>query len=270
MTVDDLGPLPSLWHFEGVIGPGDAVRDIHVATPPGYDAEPLRRHPVVYFQDGQNIFDPALSYAGHWSMLETLALVPERNAPIIVAIPNLGLDRLREYSAFDDVLHGNGDAAAYLEFVRRVVKPMVDDAFRTRPEREWTAVAGSSMGGLLALHALIAAAGTFGSAWVMSGAFWYADAAIYEWIACQPAPVGRIWLDVGLHEGDDEVADVRRMRDLLEARGWQLGESLRYLEDPEGDHDEASWGRRIRENWSALVGLFGRGSSTGHKVRTGQ
>src|SRR5690606_10045448 len=53
-------------------GPDDAVRDILVATPPDYLTAPTRHYPVVYLQDGQNLFDPRTSFAGDWHLLETL------------------------------------------------------------------------------------------------------------------------------------------------------------------------------------------------------
>ena len=53
------------------------------------------------------------------------------------------------------------------------------------------------------------------------------------------------------------MLDAREMRDLLVARGWNLGGQLRYLEDPDGDHDEASWGRRVREHWTVMAGMVG-------------
>ena len=111
------------------------------------------------------------------------------------------------------------------------------------------------MGGLLALYGLVAEAATFGHAWVMSPALWYADAAIFDWLAEQPAPVGSLWLDVGALEGDDELHEVRLMRDLLLRRGWRRDATLHYREDPLGEHDEASWGRRVREHWGVLIGM---------------
>ncbi|HRP07073.1 MAG TPA: hypothetical protein PLL69_01170 [Gemmatimonadales bacterium] len=87
----------------------------------------------------------------------------------------------------------------------------------------------------------------------MSPALWYADDAIFRWLRRQPGPVGSIYLDVGLLEGDDTVFDVRRMRDLLLDRGWMIGTTLDYVEDPEGDHDEASWGLRVEERWDSLT-----------------
>lgn len=238
-----------------VAGPGDASRDILVATPPGYESS-TRRYPVVYLQDGQNLFDPETSFAGDWSLLDTLEEHGTSHPVIIVGLPNLGRERLKEYSPFDDAVRGIGEGVGYLGWLTGTVKPLIDREFRTKPGREHTAVGGSSMGGLFALYALLAGAATFGAAWAMSPALWYADGAIFRWLRRQPGPVGRIYLDVGLKEGDDTVFDVRRMRDLLLDRGWTLGGSLRYVEDPDGDHDEASWGRRVDEQWTAVVGLL--------------
>ncbi|MGD9524548.1 MAG: alpha/beta hydrolase [Gemmatimonadales bacterium] len=248
---------PALWELPEVAGPGDAVRDILVATPPGYATSPDRRYPVIYLQDGQNLFDPATSYAGHWGLLETLAARGAEEPVILVGIPNLGRGRLREYSPFDDAIRGPGAAVGYLRWLAQMVKPMVDGAFRTLPDRAHTGVGGSSMGGLFALYAVVGAAATFGAAWVMSPALWYADGAIVRWLRRQPGPTGNIWLDIGLEEGDEALLDAREMRDLLVARGWNLGGQLRYLEDPDGDHDEASWGRRVREHWTVMAGMVG-------------
>lgn len=247
---------PALWKLSGVLGPVEAVRDIYVATPPGYDPIGERRYPVVYLQDGQNLFDPALSYAGHWHILETLAEQGTEHPAIIVGIPNLGLNRLKEYSPFDDPVRGVGEGVGYLKWLVGTVKPQIDALFRTHPEREHTAVGGSSMGGLFAIYAILGGAATFGSAWVLSPAFWYADGAVFRWLGRQPAPTGRIWLDVGVGEGEEELLDVRQMRDLLVSRGWKVGNTLRYIEDPNGDHDEASWSRRVREHWATLVGMI--------------
>ncbi|MEP6589960.1 MAG: alpha/beta hydrolase-fold protein [Gemmatimonadota bacterium] len=255
------GPAPTLWRFADVHGPGTATRDILVALPPGYAAG-QSRYPVVYLQDGQNLFDPSTAYVMPWNLLETLAVHGTRQPAILVGIPNLGLERLHEYSPFDDIIRGAGEGAAYLDFVATIVKPLVDSHFRTLPGRTSTAIAGSSMGGLIALYGVVADAATFGVAWAMSPALWYADSAIFDWLAEQPAPVGRIWLDAGVLEGQDELHDVQRMRDLLVSRGWRLDDSLRYLEDPEGDHDEVAWGRRVQEHWSTMVGMLAGREST--------
>lgn len=246
---------PVLHVLPGIVGPGDAVRDLLVATPPGY-RDGTDRYPVVYLLDGQNLFDPDTSYAGHWGLLDTLATRGVAHPAILVGIPNLGPERLREYSPFDDAIRGPGEAEPFLDWLVRTAKPMVDARFRTRPARRHTAIAGSSMGGLFALWALVAGAATFGAAWSLSPALWYADGEIFRWLARQPAPVGRLHLDIGTSEGDDELFDARRMRDLLLDRGWILGGTLGYVEEPDAGHDEAAWGRRVAEHWDALVGLL--------------
>lgn len=256
VPIADAARAPSLWRIPAVVGPGDSVRDVLVATPAGYDPEQGPPLPVVYLQDGQNLFDPATSFAGHWSLLETMAARADESPVIIVGIPNLGPGRLKEYSPFDDEVRGIGEGVGYLAWVTRVVKPLVDASFRTRPERIHTAVGGSSMGGLFSLYAILGAAATFGAAWAMSPALWYADGAIFRWIRRQPAPTGRIWLDVGTEEGDDEVYDVRRMRDILLDRGWIMGGTLGYAEDPGAGHDETAWGQRVAAHWPALVGMI--------------
>jgi predicted alpha/beta superfamily hydrolase len=246
----------SLTILPDIVGPGTATRDLLVALPPGYSRS-RKRYPVVYLQDGQNLFDPATAFAGHWSLLETLTNRGMTRPVVLVGVPNLGPGRLREYSPFDDPVRGIGEGVGYLEWLIGTVKPLVDQTFRTKPERHHTAVGGSSMGGLFATYALIAGAATFGAAWAMSPAYWYADGRVYTWLARQPAPVGRLWLDVGVLEGEDELLNVRRMRDLLIDRGWSSGGTLHYHEDPSGDHDEASWGRRVDQHWSELTGMLG-------------
>lgn len=254
----ECAPRPRyLWRvlhtLHDLAGPDDAVRDILVATPPGYLADPTRHYPVVYLQDGQNLFDPRTSFAGDWHLLDTLAQCGVADPVILVGIPNLGPERLKEYSPFDDPVRGIGEGVGYLRWVIDTVKPLIDGTFRTLPDASHTTVGGSSMGGLFALYALLAEPTVIGAAWAMSPALWYADGAIFRWAARQPAPVGRVWLDVGVAEGEEELHDVRRMRDLLLSRGWRMGQDLFYLEDPDGDHDEASWARRVRQNWRVMV-----------------
>lgn len=245
-----------LHEIPDVAGPGETARTILVATPPGYAEEPDRRYPAIYLHDGQNLFDPDTAYAGHWDLLETLEEKGGKDPAILVGIPNLGTGRILEYAPFDDPVRGPGNGREYLRWLAGAVKPEIDRRFRTDPRAGATALAGSSMGGLISLYGQLAMPDVFGAAWVMSPALWYADGQVFRWIASRPVTSsGRIWLDVGLHEGEDTVFDTRRLRDLLLDRGWVMDRDFRYLEDPEGDHDEESWGRRVRENWADLPAI---------------
>lgn len=235
-------------------------RDLLVALPPGYEAAD-RRHPVVYMQDGQNLFDPATSYAGDWGLVGALgdpALPGVR--PIVVGIPNMRRRRRYEYSPFRDIIHGGGGGDRYLAFVVETVKPLVDASFRTRRERSHTVIAGSSLGGLISLYGLYRYADVFGAAGVLSPALWVADRAILGYVGQMASlAVGRVHLDVGTAEGADALRDVRALRGLLIAAGQVPGRDLSYVEDAGAEHDEAAWGRRFR---AALPFLLGGGDSS--------
>jgi predicted alpha/beta superfamily hydrolase len=250
--------LPDLWSPEL----GNA-RDILVALPASYDApaERPRRYPVVYMHDGQNLFDPATSFAGHWRLGDTLAYhALEGIEAIVVGIPNVGRRRAYEYSPFRDREHGGGDGEDYMAFLVETLKPRIDADLRTLPGREHTVVAGSSLGGLISLYAILRHPDVFAAAGALSPALWFADRAIFDYAAGRPGARGRIHLDVGLEEGDEAVADVRRMRDLLVARGWSRRRDLSYVEEAHAEHREDAWARRLR---AALPFLLGRDRPSG-------
>ncbi|HET8625443.1 MAG TPA: alpha/beta hydrolase-fold protein [Gemmatimonadales bacterium] len=228
-------------------------RDVLIALPPSY-AEGDRHYPVVYMQDGQNLFDPATSFAGDWALLDTLAQHGASGLEaIVVGIPNMGNERKDEYGPFPDVRHGGGRGEAYGRFLVRTLKPLVDREFRTRPERAHTAVVGSSLGGLVSLYAFLAYPETFGAVAALSPSLWFARGAIFRWARPRRIGGGRVYLDAGAREPPRTIRDARRMRELLIAKGYVFGVSLRYVEDPEGGHDEASWARRFRSAFPFLV-----------------
>lgn len=245
-------------------------RDILVALPPRYSTSG-GRHPVIYLQDGQNLFDPATSHAGDWGLIGMLnGLGPgwQSDAPILVGIPNLSRRRRYEYSPFRDIIHGGGGGDRYLAFVVETVKPLVDASFRTRPERPHTVIAGSSLGGLISLYGLFRYADVFGSAGVQSPALWLADGAVLRFVEEHAAlAFGRVHLDVGTEEGAEALLDVRALKRLLERAGHREGRDLSYVEEPGADHTEAAWGRRFA---AALPFLLGGGELGGGELGRGE
>ncbi|KPV49985.1 hypothetical protein SE17_29545 [Kouleothrix aurantiaca] len=236
-------------------------RRLFVHLPPSYAAEPERRYPVIYMQDGQNLFDQTLSYAGEWQVDETmLALSGEGLEAIVVGIPNMGTRRVDEYSPFKDArLRRGGRGDWYVAFMANTVKPLIDADFRTLPAREHTGVLGSSMGGLISLYAFFARPDVFGFAGVMSPSLWFAQEAITSYIQAAPYKPGRIYLDIGTHEaGEPRLAQrpphkytsrylqsARRLTEILAAKGYLPGTQLRYDEEEEAAHNEAAWARRL-------------------------
>lgn len=236
----------------------DNARDLFVLLPPSYEYS-LRHYPVLYMQDGQNLFDHALSYAGEWQVDETMAaLSNEGLEAIVVGVPNAGAHRLDEYTPFRNAQGAGGRGAAYAAFLVETVKPLIDRDFRTLPDRATTGVIGSSLGGLLSMFAFFDRPDVFGLAGVMSPSFWYAQEAIFPYVQRQPFVPGKLYIDAGTAEDMSPrrrsvrgarvggcASNVQRMRDLLLAKGYRAGEDLWVLEEQGGIHHEAAWARRL-------------------------
>lgn len=229
-------------------------RDVDIYLPPDY-RDSGARYPVIYMHDGQNLTDPSTAFAGTWDLEGALGQLAGIGLPaIVVGVHHGGEARLVEYSPYPDRRHGGGNADGYLEFLVHTLKPRIDRLFRTRPEREATAIFGSSMGGLVSLYAYFRFPSIFGRAGAMSPSIWFGQGSILDFIKeARTPPSGRIYVDVGMNEGAGTVRDARRLGRLLvqkrftrERRGRRRGRShLRYLEDPRGRHSEADWARRL-------------------------
>ena len=228
-------------------------RDVLVALPPSYDAG-RGAYPVVYMQDGQNLFDPATSFAGDWKLRNTLTEHAQGGVEaIVIGIPNMGDERKDEYGPFPDARHGGGRGDAYIRFLVHTLKPLVDRSFRTRRDAAGTAIAGSSLGGLVSLYGFLAHPETFGAVAALSPSIWFGRGAILRWTRGRRVAGGRVYLDVGAREPARTIRDARRMRDLLLAKGYVRGSTLAYVEDPDGGHEEAAWARRFRAVFPYLV-----------------
>ena len=230
-------------------------RDILVYLPPSY-ATSARRYPVIYMHDGQNLFDAGTSFAGEWAVDQTLEAASEDGLEaIVVGIPNQGPDRVHEYSPFRDPQRGGGKGARYMRFIIDTIKPIIDADFRTSPGREHTGIAGSSLGGLISLYGFFRHHDVFGFAGIMSPALWFANGAVLPWIARQPFVGGRVYIDIGMREGDRVVADLKRLRDMLQAKGYRHLHDLLCVFDTAGDHSERAWARRLRRKLHFLLDI---------------
>ena len=246
-------------------------RDVDVYLPDSYRGS-TRTYPVVYVQDGQNLADPEKAFAGTWQIEHALDELAGRDLePIVVGIHHTGRRRLLEYSPYPDRRHGGGDADLYLAFLVDTLKPRIDRFFRTRRERDTTAILGSSMGGLLSLYGFFRYPSVFGRAGVMSPSIWYGQAAILDFIREAQVPTGRLYVDVGTAEGAGTLRDARRLGRLLVRKGFTRERRgpgrraspsrraadlplLRYVEDHGGRHSEADWARRLGPALEFLLG----------------
>ena len=230
-------------------------REVVVWLPPRY-GKTRTRHPVVYFQDGQNIFDPRTAFLGNaWNAGQTAATLiraDEIVAPILVGISNTGHDRMHEYAPTRAEFPGwaggkpsksQGLARRYARFVVNEVKPFIDARYRTLPDAPDTAIVGSSMGGLVALYFALWHPRTFGHVGALSPSVWWdRRVVVRDFSKRRKKPSVRLWLDMGTAEPGWEA--VRSLRVALVKGGWKPGVDLHYAEVAGADHSEKAWAQR--------------------------
>ena len=231
-----------------------APRNVLVYTPPGYGLDPSRRYPVLYMHDGQNLVNPEDAFGGVvWGVDETaqtLILTGQIEPLIIVGIYNSGEKRIDEYTPVKSVggrMRGRGGKAdAYGRMIIEELKPFIDKTYLTRTEREFTGLGGSSLGGLVSLHLGLKRPDVFSRVAAISPAVWWANNQIIRETAklTERIPL-RIWLDIGKKEGGQIKHQVRALKEMLLAQGWQMGADLAYQEIPEARHNEQAWAARF-------------------------
>ncbi|UXH79548.1 alpha/beta hydrolase [Roseateles amylovorans] len=227
-------------------------RTLQVWLPPGYENEPQRRYPVLYLQDGQNVFDAAAAGA-EWSVDETAQRLVVSGAiqPLIIVAVSNSPQRADDYTATRIVVDGaaqGGNAAAYARHLIEEIKPAIDARYRTLKDATHTAVGGSSLGGNLSLWLAMHHNEVFGAALVVSPALWWDDEFPIRDVARTPLPMSlarpRLWIDMGDGEGERAIRQLRKLRQQLFNRGWDRS-TLNYQEAPGATHDEASWAARV-------------------------
>ena len=226
-------------------------RDFIVYLPPMYGAEPERRYPTLYLQDGQNLFDPDTSFilGKYWRVGETadeLTVTGAIEPLVIVGIYNTGERRIDEYTHIEDKRLGGGQADAYGRMLVGELKPFVDHHYRTLPGIENCGLGKSSLGGLVSMYLALRYSGVFGKLAVMSPSVWWRNRAILKTVAqLKRRPALRIWLDIGTRESQRALPDARALKTALVNKGWKLGEDLCYTEVEGGHHDEVAWSQRV-------------------------
>jgi predicted alpha/beta superfamily hydrolase len=234
----------------------EAGRQITVYLPPGYDGGD-RRYPVMYWHDGQNLFDGGRSYVPGqiWHAAETATHLIQNGLIeplILVGVDHGGPLRIDELTPTKDLRSRRGGGAkAYGRMLTEELKPRIDREFRTRWQAADTGLGGSSLGGLATLYLGFRLPQVFGRLAVMSPSLWWDNRNLLSRIRMnRHAGRARIWLDMGTREGRAYVQNLkntRQLRDLLVARGWREGESLCYVEDPGATHSEHAWAHRLPE-----------------------
>jgi predicted alpha/beta superfamily hydrolase len=252
----------------GAGGAENSFRDLLIWLPPGYDAPENANvsYPVLYMQDGQNLFEKMPGTGGEWGADEAatkLITSGETQPFIIVGIPHSEALRISEYlpvEALDNVKPG---ADAYVDFVVKDVMPRVARTFRVKSGPTNTGIGGSSLGAAVALHAATTRPDVFGLLLAESLPLATGNASAWDtYITSIRAFPSRAYIGVGGHElGQDEknkdrnaqYASVsRKLDDLFAKAGLDRAHRMLVVDDA-AEHTEGAWAKRLPE---ALKFLF--------------
>jgi predicted alpha/beta superfamily hydrolase len=233
------------------------TRLVRVWLPPGYDGWGATRYPVLYLNDGQNLFDPATAFAGvHWQVGETAArlIAEQKIRPLIIVGIDNTKSRIQEYIPYKSrdprVLNAKGKC--YPDFLQREVMPLIEERYSVLKGPEHTGLGGSSLGGLITLYTQLAVPGIFGRLLIESPSLFVANRKILEECRRFRSWPARTYLGMGTREvGNAErdakiVDDVRELEAILRAVG--LDEQRLKVRMEEGaTHSESAWAARFPE-----------------------
>jgi predicted alpha/beta superfamily hydrolase len=197
------------------------------------------RYPVLYMHDGQNLFEDSTSFSGEWGIDEALDSLGKRfGEVIVVGIDNGGDKRMNEYSPFDMERFGKGEGDQYADFLVKNLMPYINKTYRTRRQAREAMIAGSSMGGLISLYAMLKYPKKFGNAGVFSPAFWIAPALKNVVEKRAKRVKGKIYFFAGQQESERMVPD---MLDIMQRMSQLSKAKITTVIRSEGKHNEATW-----------------------------
>ena len=229
---------------------GDTPRRAYIYLPDYYDVDPDRRYPVMYMFDGHNVFfDEDATFGKSWGMAKYMEESKKELIIVGVECNHQGNRRLVEYSPlnYENSEHGKikGKGSVMMNWMVKTLKPLIDENFRTLPDRKNTILAGSSMGGLIALYGVTTYNHVFQRGACLSPSLWVAPGKVLEMVA--RAHIRRdtaIYMDYGELEMFNHAATSESMistAHLLLTKRVNL--AFRIV--PGGTHSEASWEKQI-------------------------
>ena len=230
---------------------GNEKRRAYVYLPNSYKSNPDKRYPVLYMFDGHNLFfDDHATYGKSWGLKEYMDR--SKTQMIIAAIecnhdPDNG--RLKEYApySFENEHFGKvtGRGEDTMQWMIRVFKRQIDRKFRTLPDREHTFIAGSSMGGLMSLYAVMKHNDVFSRAACLSPSLWTDPEKLMHLVKTTKLdPNTVVYMDYGSKELGNHDNMLRGFTDFTAA----LMMRRVYVDSrlvPEGEHCEACWEKQI-------------------------
>ncbi len=213
-------------------------RRIWIYLPKSYTYS-KKSYPVLYMHDGQNLFNEQTAPFGEWGIDEALDSLSRKGLEtIVVGIDHGGDKRLTEYNPYDNDKFGKAEGKQYVDFIAFALKPYIDKKYRTLSDSTHTFIAGSSMGGLISLYAMMQYPSVFGGVGIFSPAFMVGPSIFDDIVRVKWNGMRRFYFYAGGKESFEMVPDSDRMLKIVESKG---NYKTRRVMNPMGKHNEAAW-----------------------------
>ena len=217
-------------------------RRIAALLPHDYE-QSNEKYPVLYLNDGQNLFDEFAPF-GNWAIDKELEKLAESGHSdiIVISIDHGGEDRITEYLPYFNPRFGKGEGALYIKFLEETLIPYVNKTFRTLPDREHTGIGGSSMGGLISLFAGLNHQEVFSKLLIFSPSLWIAPKIFQQAENFRPNLPMHLFIYSGGKESANHMPNVIRFKKRLVGGKHDFDNIDLHVElNPEGTHSEHHW-----------------------------
>lgn len=222
-------------------------KKIWLYLPENY-SKSTKKYPVIYMHDGQNLMDVKTSYAGEWSVDETLDSLKAQ--VIVIGIEHGGEKRMEELTPYKNEKYGGGNADNYLKFIVETLKPYVDKNYRTKTNAKNTAIWGSSLGGLVSFYGALKYPEVFGKVGCFSPSFWFNRKEIFELMNQTKSFKTKIYFLCGDNEGDaDMEEDLNKMEYQINTKRCECQMLNKKLIVKGGKHNEKLWREGFKKTY---------------------
>ena len=223
------------------------TRKIWALLPHDY-RETEKTYPVLYLQDAQNLFNEGSPF-GNWEIDQKMSILTEygRGDVIIIAIENGREDRIKEYVLDNESITQNAEGKKYIRFLADTLKPYVDSVYRTKPEREFTGIGGSSLGGLISIYSGFLYPEVYSKLMIFSPSLWINPENNYPQMNFKNPYDIKVYMYGGEKEGSEMTERIHLFESTME--GWEDSHSLQFTFktsiNPEGRHQEFYWSQEF-------------------------
>ncbi|MFT6807920.1 MAG: putative alpha/beta superfamily hydrolase [Saprospiraceae bacterium] len=218
------------------------TRKVWALLPYDYYSHPEKRYPVLYLNDAQNLFDENAPY-GNWEIDKKLAVLTEYSCGgvIIIAIEHGGKSRNSEYNFGSEQL-GSAEGKKYIRFLTDTLKIHIDKHYRTMPEREYTGLGGSSLGGLISIFGGLIYPEVYSKLMIFSPSLWTAKDLSFPHIHFTEKFHTKMYIYSGGQESQNHLKNMLEFREMIKIESEQYADlEIRTSINPTGTHAESFW-----------------------------